>query len=130
MTHCGQLFEKLDKLLNEKLNIDDIGKKLCDTVQYPRRKTIGLIKIHKSDAWLIENADWLGYGSSKVRKITTNQNVQDATKNCSTELHQIIQNVNDTIKYPLPIKSIFKEEKRPQIETPIQQIETPIQQIY
>jgi hypothetical protein len=43
MTHCTKLFESLDKRLEERKTLEQIGNELCDTVDDPRGKAIRLI---------------------------------------------------------------------------------------
>ncbi len=69
MTACGKLFESLDKRLEEKKTLDEIGRELCDTVDDPRGKAIRLIKVHKGEEYLIENSDWLGYNVGHIRNV-------------------------------------------------------------
>lgn len=59
--YCTKLFEGLDKRLGEKKSLEEIGKELCDTVDDPRGKAIRLIKAHRGDEYLKDNANWLGY---------------------------------------------------------------------
>lgn len=65
--YCSKIFEALDKRLEEKKTLDEIGRELCDTVTDPRGKTIRLIKADKGEEYLIENADWLGYDVNHIR---------------------------------------------------------------
>ncbi len=64
--YCSKLFESLDRRLEERKTLDEIGRELCDTVDDPRGKTIRLIKAHKGEQWLYDNADWLGYNTRKI----------------------------------------------------------------
>lgn len=59
--YCTKLFLSLEKRLEEKKSLNEIGQELCDTVDDPRGKAIRLIKINKGEKYLIDNADWLGY---------------------------------------------------------------------
>ena len=70
MTACARMFKLLDELLAEKKSLKEIGAEMCDSVLSPRTKAIRLIKAHKGEAYLIENAEWLGYD---LEKIPTNQ---------------------------------------------------------
>lgn len=70
MTYCNKLFESLDKRLDAKKTLDAIGKELCSDVKEPREKAIRLIKAHKGDEWLIENAQWLKYDYTHIRNPT------------------------------------------------------------
>ncbi len=65
--YCTKLFEALDKRLEEKKTLDEIGRELCDTVTDPRGKAIRLIKADKGEKYLIQNADWLGYDVGHIR---------------------------------------------------------------
>lgn len=59
--YCSKLFNGLDRRLAERKSLDVIGKELCDTVDDPRGKAIRLVKAHKGEEYLIENAEWLEY---------------------------------------------------------------------
>jgi hypothetical protein len=66
--YCTKLFESLDRKLDERMNLDEIGKQLCDTVEDPRGKAIRLIKAYKGEEYLQENAEWLEFEYHKVNK--------------------------------------------------------------
>lgn len=66
MTYCSLLFQALDKRLEEKKSIDEIAK-LCADIDNPRGKVLRIIKAHKGEKWLIENAGWLGYEVNYIR---------------------------------------------------------------
>lgn len=100
MTICESFYEALDKRLNKKMTIDDIGMDLCKGVKDPRGKVIRIIKEYKGEDWLIKNAEWLDYHTSKLRDITpnmydnvdNNSNICDAKKNFSTDSRNIDEN--------------------------------------
>lgn len=70
MTYCNKLFTSLDKRLDAKKTLDVIGEELCSDVKEPREKAIRLIKAHKGDEWLVENAQWLEYDYTHIRNPT------------------------------------------------------------
>jgi hypothetical protein len=61
MTACEKMYNLLDKLLEQKKSLNEIGEYLCDSVEHPRLKAIRLIKQHKGEQYLKDNAGWLGY---------------------------------------------------------------------
>lgn len=79
MTICSKMYEALDKRLEEKKSLDEIGSELCDAVIDPRGKAIRLIKAYKGEKYLKEN-EWLGYNKvmAEYGKLAT-----EAEKNLS-----------------------------------------------
>lgn len=67
MTSCTTLFRALDKRLEDKKSLEMIGNELCDGVKNPRNKAIRLVKAHKGNEFLINNAEWLGYNPKYIR---------------------------------------------------------------
>ncbi len=65
--YCSKLFEALDKLLAEKKSLDEIGIALCDGVDDQRGKALRLIKAHKDEQFVIDNADWLKFDITHIR---------------------------------------------------------------
>lgn len=61
MTACEKMFLLLDKLLEQRKSLDEIGEYICDGVEHPRLKAIRLIKTRKGEQYLKDNAEWLGY---------------------------------------------------------------------
>ena len=67
MTICSKMYEALDKRLEEKKTLDEIGSELCDSVIDPRGKAIRLIKARPGgEQYLKDNADWLGYNTDNL----------------------------------------------------------------
>lgn len=83
MTICSKMYEALDKRLEEKKSLDEIGSELCDAVIDPRGKAIRLIKNHKGEKYLKENAEWLGYeetNNPKGRYVSDEKIQQEAIR--------------------------------------------------
>ena len=70
MTLCNRLFEGLDKRLDEKKNLETIAQELCPDVMDSRGKVMRLIKAHRGDEYLIDNASWLEYDIYHIRNPT------------------------------------------------------------
>ncbi|MDP2364745.1 MAG: hypothetical protein Q8M94_13385 [Ignavibacteria bacterium] len=75
MTACEKMFLLLDKLLEQKKSLDEIGEYICDGVEHPRLKAIRLIKTRKGEQYLKDNAEWLGFEFHKPN-INFNKNVE------------------------------------------------------
>ncbi len=94
MTACDKLFEGLEKRLQERKSLDEIGKELCSRVKDPRGKVIRLIKLYKegdAEGYLRRNADWLGYDTDKAtvgEKGGLHSQENFAQKNSSKELQE------------------------------------------
>lgn len=67
MTSCSKLFEGLDKKLQQKKTLTKIAMELCPDIGDSRGKIMRLIKVHRGDEFLINNADWLEYDISHIR---------------------------------------------------------------
>lgn len=88
--YCTKLFEALDKRLEEKKTLDEIGRELCDTVTDPRGKAIRLIKADKGEEYLVQNADWLGYDVGHIRNAEGEnrpKNLSQATTSRNSSLY-------------------------------------------
>lgn len=81
MTICSAMLAAIDKRLAEKKTLEEIGCELCDAVDDPRGKAIRIIKAHRGERYLRDNAEWLGYqiqekGTKKFEPIT-DSNIQE-----------------------------------------------------
>lgn len=66
MAICESFYEALDRRLEKRMTIDQIGEELCKGMKDSRRKVIRQIKEHKGEDWLSENAGWLGYNAQQA----------------------------------------------------------------
>lgn len=71
MTICSAMLASIDKRLAEKKTLEEIGCELCDAVDDPRGKAIRIIKAHRGEKYLIDNAEWLGYQVKVPKKFAT-----------------------------------------------------------
>lgn len=84
MTYCSPLAVPLEKHIEEKKTLDEIGLKICgDSVKNPRRKAIRLIRLLLGEKTLIENANSLKYDISKAN--LSKKRKQPPQRKCSTE---------------------------------------------
>lgn len=79
MTICSTMLAAIDKRLAQKKTLEEIGCELCDAVEDPKGKAVRIIKAHRGEKFLRDNADWLGYD---VNKASSGKN---GGKNCQKE---------------------------------------------
>ena len=131
MTICSKMYEALDKRLEEKKNLDEIGSELCDAVIDPRGKAIRLIKAHKGEQYLKDNAVWLGYettnnpggryGSDEKNHQVYKEVLNDARSNgiqvsshvYEQEPHTTIQSMQDEFE---PEEVVYEKDSRIQYD--------------
>ncbi len=100
MTICDSTLKAVNKRLEQKKSLNEIGAELCDAVDDPRGKAIRLIKAHKGEEYLIENADWLGYNVSHNLTGGKPHSQEDfIQKNLDKELQEVLNNTIYTIGY-------------------------------
>ena len=77
MTICGAMLAAIDKKLQEKKSLEEIGEELCDSVDDPRGKAIRIIKSHRGEKFLKDNAEWLGYNDSHIKHDLSSKKFDD-----------------------------------------------------
>lgn len=84
------MLEAIDKRLEEKKSLEEIGCELCDAVKDPKGKALRIIKNYKGKKYLVDNAEWLGYdvvksafgeagGEQKAAKIFSGKEIETVT---------------------------------------------------
>lgn len=115
MTICDSMKIAVEKRLDEKRSIEQIGSELCSGIKFPRKKVIHIIKEIKGKEFLEKNADWLCYEAKKVEGGKT-ASVERVRKKFYATID--MQSMNQHASTDRPLDETTQQSK--QIETPEQ----------